>query len=127
MRTTAMTAQMIVRITGVIQIVLGVLFWTGNALSLIPVHMISGIILVLALWVLAYLAIMSGVNTGLGILAIIWGLIVVGLGMTQAQLVPGPLHWVIQVVHLLVGLGAIGQAERLGRSLTQRGPTVIRA
>ena len=29
----------------------------------------------------------------------------------------GGLHWVVQLLHLLVGLGAIGQAENLTRRL----------
>ncbi len=120
MRTTTMVALWLVRITGVIQIVLGVLFWTGNALGLIPVHMTSGIILVLASWVLAFMALQTGANPRLGVVAILWGLLVVALGMTQGALLPGPAHWVIQVLHLLIGLAMIGQAQRLATSLLGR-------
>ncbi len=117
MRTSTSVALWIVRITGLIQIVLGVLFWTGNALSLVPVHMLSGLILVLSLWVLAFQAIQTGANPRLGIVAIVWGLIVVALGMYQGGLLPGPAHWVIQVLHLLVGIAAIGQAHGLAYSM----------
>ena len=37
MRTTATVLHMWVRVTGVIMIVLGLLFWSGNAESLIPI------------------------------------------------------------------------------------------
>lgn len=37
----------------------------------------------------------------------------VWLGLNQAQFLTGSLHWIVQVVHLLLGLGAIGQAENL--------------
>ena len=114
MKKAATIAQMLVRVSGVILIVLGALFWTGNALSLIPVHMLFGLVLVLSLWTLAYLAYRQGVNTGLVLLAVVWGLVVPILGVTQQQLAPGPAHWTIQVLHLLVGLGAIGQSESLG-------------
>jgi hypothetical protein len=41
--------------------------------------------------------------------------------MTQAAVLPGDLHWLVQVLHLLVGLGAIGQAESLAtRTLRRR-------
>jgi hypothetical protein len=113
MKTAATVAQMLVRIIGLILIVLGVLFWTGNALILIPVHMLLGVALVLLLWALAVLAALSGVHWGLVALAIVWGLIVPILGLTQSQLLPGDAHWVIRVLHLLVGLGAMGQAEGL--------------
>ena len=41
MRTTVNVALWLTRITGLIQIVLGLLFWTGNAITLIPVHTCS--------------------------------------------------------------------------------------
>jgi len=33
--------------------------------------------------------------------------------MAQTTMMVGPMHWVIRVVHLLVGLAAIGMGERL--------------
>src|SRR5690348_6216321 len=113
MKGTTVVAQMLVRISGLILIVLGVLFWTGSALSLIPLHMLLGLVLVLALWVLAGVAARAGVSAGFVALAIVWGLIVLALGMAQTKLMPGSAHWVIRVLHLLVGLAAMGLAERL--------------
>jgi hypothetical protein len=52
--------------------------------------------------------------------AIVWGVVVVALGMTQDSLLIGELHWIIQVLHLLVGLGAVGQAETLARQTRGR-------
>lgn len=120
MKTTALVLQTLVRVVGTILIVLGVLFWTGNADALIPVHMLLGIALVLMLWALAVLAALVGVNVGLVVLALVWGLIVPILGLTQTRLLPGSAHWVIQVIHLLVGLGAIGQADNLARQIRSR-------
>jgi hypothetical protein len=84
--------------------------------------MLLGLVLVLALWVLAGLAARAGVPLGLVALAVAWGLIVPALGLTQDQLLPGSAHWVIQVLHLLVGLGAIGQAEGLAARIRARQP-----
>jgi hypothetical protein len=98
-------------------IVLGLLFWTGNALNFIGLHMLLGMVLVLLLWALAIMAARSGVSLGLVALGIAWGLIVVALGMTQTRLLPGDAHWVIRLLHLLVGMGAIGIAERLAGSI----------
>jgi len=120
MKTATTVVQMLIRLCGVILIVLGVLFWTGSAQSLVSVHMLLGLVLVLALWVLAVLAARSGVAVGLVALAIVWGLVVLILGLTQTRLVLGPSHWIIQVLHLLVGLGAIGIAESLGRQIKRR-------
>jgi hypothetical protein len=124
MKTAAIIAQILVRLAAVILIVLGVLFWTNNALTLVPIHMLIGFVLVLLLWALAGMALWAGVNWGAAALAIVWGVVVVVLGMTQTRLLPGSAHWVIQVVHLLVGLGAIGQAEQLA-SRIKRAQTPI--
>lgn len=120
MKTTATVLQILVRIIGPILIILGLLFWTGNATTLIPLHMLLGITLVLLLWTLAILGAIAGVNLGLVALALVWGLIVPILGLTQSQLLPGSMHWIIQVVHLLVGLGAIGLADNLARLIKRR-------
>jgi hypothetical protein len=117
MKIATVVAQMLIRFTGWIQIVLGLLFWTGNALGLIPVHMLVGLVLVISLWVLAGLAALARVHPGFVVLAAVWGLIVPVLGFTQAQLLPGDFHWVIQVLHLLVGLAAMGLGERLAAGI----------
>ena len=121
MRTATTIIQMLVRGLGLIMIVLGLLFWTGNALNLIGLHMLLGMILVLFLWALAIMAARSGISLGLVALGIAWGLIVVTLGMTQNQLLPGDAHWVIKVLHLLVGIVAQGIAERLAGSIKRSG------
>jgi hypothetical protein len=119
MRTTTTVAQMLVRLFGLVQIVLGLLFWTGNQLSLVPVHMLIGLVIVLSLWTLAFIAARSGVQPGFVALAFVWGLVVPVLGVAQGQLLVGAAHWVIQALHLLVGLAAIGMAEGLGRQIRQ--------
>ncbi|HYW24489.1 MAG TPA: hypothetical protein VE953_10005 [Terriglobales bacterium] len=122
MRTAATVAQWLVRITGLIQIVLGLLFWTGNLLTLLPVHIVSGLLLVVGLWILALIGARSGVAPGLVLLAFLWGLLVVVLGLTQGQILTGDAHWVIQVLHLLVGVSAIAQAEGLGQRIKRAAP-----
>ena len=121
MRTATTIIQMLVRGLGLIMIVLGLLFWTGNALNLIGLHMLLGMIVVLLLWALAIMAARSGLSLGLVALGLAWGLIVVSLGMTQNRLLPGDAHWVIKVLHLLVGIGALGIAERLAGSIKRSG------
>ncbi len=122
MKTATTVAQMLVRICGLLLIALGILFWTGNALTLIPVHMLLGVILVLSLWTLAGIAAASGVTPGFVVVAFLWGLLVPVLGITQDGILTGGLHWLIQVLHLLVGLAAIGQAEGLAARIRQQRP-----
>ncbi len=114
--------QWLVRLTGLIEIVLGAFIWTGNADFLIPIHIASGSVLVLALVALAVLAARAGVQLGFVALAVVWAVVVVIVGLTQEQLLPESGHWVIQVVHLLLGLGAIGQAEYLATRIKGRQP-----
>jgi hypothetical protein len=116
--------QMAVRALGVIQLTLGILFWTGNALGLVDLHQLIGILLVLALWTLAALAHRAGVPGGLVAGAAVLGLIVVIVGLTQRELLPGSAHWVIEVVHLLLGVGLLGAAENLAIRAKARLATV---
>ncbi len=109
----ATAAQIVVRITFAVQIVLGVAFWTGNLLALVNLHIASGILLVLGLWALAALGARASAPLGIVVLAAAWGLVVIFFGLTQASLVTGSWHWTIEVLHLLVGISAVGQAEAL--------------
>lgn len=112
--------RFLVRLLGVALIVLGLLFWSGNAFALIQVHMLLGILLVLALWTVAILAARAGEQPGLVALGLLWGIVVPILGMTQDTLLPGDAHWIIRVVHLLFGLVAISLVEVLVRRALER-------
>jgi hypothetical protein len=121
MKTGVTVARMLVRVCGVVLIVLGLLFWFGDApRGLVPVHILLGIVLVLALWALAFLGARVGVNRGLVAAAVVWGLLTVWLGQAQDALLPDPsVHWVVQVLHLIVGMGAIGLGEAIGGQATR--------
>jgi hypothetical protein len=105
--------RLLIRITGMLQILLGLVFWSGNAKGLLPVHITSGIIFVISLWTLAYSAKRLGVSTGLVAFTAVWGLIIPALGASQTSILHGSAHWVIQVIHLLVGLTGMALAEQL--------------
>ncbi len=113
MRTAITGMQWAVRLIGIVMILLGVLFWTRTALNLIPLHMWLGFGLVLLLWGLAACAARVGVSWPLVAFAVVWGVVVPVLGMTQNQLLPGGFHWIIQVLHLLVGIIALGLCDSL--------------
>jgi len=72
MRIAILTLQWLIRVCAVVQIVLGGLFWTGNAYALLPVHMLTGIVLVLGLWAQAGLATWAGLGWRVGVLALVW-------------------------------------------------------
>jgi hypothetical protein len=115
---TALVLQMTIRLLFVVQLLVGLVFWSGNALAFTPLHMLLGILLVLCLWSVAVLAWRAGAPLGLAGVAVVWGLLTVWLGLNQFELLPDPsVHWLIRVLHLLVGVGAIGLAEALGARL----------
>lgn len=127
MRTVLTATRIVMRASILILLVLGVLFWTGHALALLPLHMLFGLLLVLGLWTVAGLAVSRGAPLGLGAAAAVLGLVVIALGVTQTSLLPGPYHWIVRVVHLLVGLGAMGFAERIARRLDAALPYPVSA
>ena len=117
MRTTLTVAQMLVRITGVLQLILGLLIWAENAANLIGIHTLIGLVFVASLWVLAAVSTRAGVPIGLAAGVAVLGLVALVFGMAQVSLLPGSSHWVIQVVHLLIGMAAVGSGEAIGSRL----------
>jgi hypothetical protein len=84
--------------------------------------MMLGLLLVALLWTMAILAGLSRLPAPFVGVALLWGAVVVWLGLNQASLLPGDLHWLIQVLHLAVGVALIGQVEMLaGRILRSMG------
>ena len=117
----ATIAQMTIRVSGLLLILLGLAIWTGRADQVVPIHELLGFVLVLALWTLSFFAARAGVSMRWVVLAVAWGLAAPILGLTQQNLVTGDWHWTIQVLHLLIGAGAIGQGENLALRMRQLG------
>lgn len=121
----AKIASWVVRLGGLVMIVLGLLFWSGNALTLTNEHEMLGVLVVLALWTLAFVALRKGVSVGLVIGGLLLGVVVIGFGMTQTSLMNGATRAVVEtikVIHLLLGLALIslgevltGRIRRLGK------------
>ena len=111
------TALMIARLAGALTLVIGIAYAFGYGV-LLHVHMLTGSALVLALWAL----VLAGFRASprLAVLAFGWGLILPMFGIAQFRLLPGDYHWVVQAIHVLIGLGAMAQAERLGAAIKRR-------
>jgi len=126
MRTTAAISLWIVRVAGTLQLVLGALFWTGHAYSFLPLHIISGISIVLTLWTVAVLALIARTHRGLALFGIAWGFALPAFGMQQATMLVGSMHWIIRVLHLLMGLAAMALAGMLGQAILAAVPGRVR-
>ncbi|HEY3750887.1 MAG TPA: hypothetical protein VGL80_16975 [Pseudonocardiaceae bacterium] len=113
-------ARTVVIAAGIVQLVLGMLFWAGIGRNLIPVHETIGTILVLSLLTLAFLAAWAGAPIGLVVLVVVWALVLPVVGVGQTNVLVGSLHWIVQAVHLLLGLAAMGLASVLAARVLPR-------
>lgn len=94
------------RVAGLGALLLGLLFWIAN-IDFISVHMLFGLTVALALLLLSILLVFTRGMRLLGIVGIVYTVILPVFGLRQATLLVGSMHWLIQVAHLLVGIGAL--------------------
>lgn len=117
-------ASIILRLGGALALILGVLFWNGTSLNLIPIHMLLGLLVVLSLWIVGIgQAFSSGGSKPLAASALALGLLVIIVGVRQSSLLVGPFHWVIQVVHLLLGILAVWVGQVATKRWQNSSPT----
>jgi hypothetical protein len=110
-------ASAVLTLAGVLALLSGLLFWFDWALQLMSLHMLLGILAVAALWTIGLAqATAPGGSWGLAGGALVIGLLTLLLGLYQTSLLIGSLHWIIQVVHLVLGVAMIG----LGHMATAR-------
>src|SRR6266498_2711759 len=78
-------ASIVLRLCGALAVILGILFWSGNSLNLIPIHMLLGLLVVLSLWIVGITqAFSSGGSWPLALGALLLGLLAVGIGQIAA-------------------------------------------
>jgi hypothetical protein len=118
------TASIVLTLAGLLALILGLLFWIGSAMNLISLHMLVGLLAVGALWVIGIGQFLG--KSGSGIIAacaLIVGAVMIAVGLYQSSLMAGEFHWVIQVIHTVLGLLTIGVghmgAARYRKSLTR--------
>ena len=110
-----LATQIVARIVVVVQVILGIIVWTGHGDSLIPVHIAVGLLLVVDLWAAVVLGLRSGAPTGLAVLALVWSAGMPVFGLVQTNLLQGDAHVAIEVLHLIVGFIAVVLVEILAR------------
>ncbi len=108
----------VARLDGLIALILGALLWTGSAGQL-KAHIATGFIMTLTLLLLGLLGFFSRLKPVMPLVAIFWAVLLPYVGFLQLRLFPGASHIVIQVVHLLIGVCAIGVAEAIGAQITR--------
>lgn len=125
MMITVRVIQWIARIAWLCALILGLLYWTRINTSLVDFHMLLGLTLTLSLLIMSIIAMFTRGIRLLGVGGFVYALIIPVFGMTQAGLLMGDWHWLIQVAHLLVGIGGIAlvqaQSTRFEQSRQARG------
>src|SRR4051812_40135400 len=125
MRTITAVSLKIVKIAAIVQLVLGIAFWTGHAYPLIPLHIVIGLALVLALSTISVLAFTARVRPPVAIFGLVWAVAMAAFGARQAMILIGPLHWMIRVIHLIMAIAAVRIGEMLAQGILAgtAGPT----
>ena len=117
--------SLVVRIGGSLALLLGLLRYFNIGPDLVQLHMTLGILVVLALWTLATIyARTPNANLGMAIGASVIGLLLLIVGVTQQGLLLNGFHWVIQVIHVLLGLTVIGMGEMLAGAIRRAPPAL---
>src|SRR5262249_5081109 len=120
MSTTARLFNIFIRVCGAGAFLLGFAFWCGYARSLTWLHMGFGIGLVVSLWVTAGIAWRNTAPAALVAFAAACCLGTSVPWVTPARILPGSVHWVVQVAHLAVGVVAVFVGTRLAEGVADR-------
>lgn len=119
--------SMTVRIPFMITVLLGLLLWIAQIPFLYPflniltqinltgIHILLGLVGSIALLVLGTIAIFAKGARLFGVGSILYTLLMVAFGMTQSSILVGNLHWLVQLAHLLIGIGAMYLARETGK------------
>ena len=105
--------QWVAGLAGLGALALGLLFWVAQVDD-INIHMLFGLTVALSLLILGIVGVFTRGLRLLGAIGIVYALILPVFGLTQATLLVGSMHWLIQTAHLLVGLGALALAGIIG-------------
>ena len=107
----------VIRLLFVIQLIGGILIWTGNGASWSMGHMGLGLLFAVLVVAFAAMGKAAGAPKSLTWVAILWALVTIIVGMTQQRVMVGASHWLIQIVHLGLGMGMAAQAERTAKAV----------
>ncbi len=110
---TARLLQIIVGLAGLCALVLGLFTWIAN-IDLTDIHMLFGLLVTLGLLVMSIIALTAPGLRLWGMVGIVYAIIVLIFGVSHSNLLVGNLHWLVQTLHTLVGLGAIALTGTLG-------------
>lgn len=125
---TARIVQIIVGLAGLCALVLGLLIWIAN-IDLTVIHILFGLLVTLGLLAMRIIALVARELRIWGMVGISYPIILLIFGVAHSNLLVGNLHWLIQTLHTLVGIGALvltgflaARSMQLQRSETKSTP-----
>lgn len=102
-------ASAVLTLAGLLALISGLLFWTGTALNLLALHMLLGFLAVGALWVIGFAQVFARRGSWvIAACALIVGAVMIVIGMMQSSLLVGGFHWIVRIMHLVLGILTIG-------------------
>lgn len=105
----------VIRLAGLAGLVLGIVIWSGSGYRYLQSHIWLGFIVTFSLLLLVLFALLSRVRPALPLLGLAWAVLLPVIGIAQLRIVLGPNHWTVRVLHLILGIGAIGFGEVLAK------------
>jgi hypothetical protein len=110
----------VTRLAFLLGLLLGIVLWLGHGYTLLRLHMWLGFIVAFALLAIVILSLLARVRPVLPVTALLWAIALPVIGIAQLHMMPGANHWIIQVIHLILGLGAVGFGEALAKQALLR-------
>lgn len=110
--------RMIATIAALVAVAFGMGTYTHADFT--DIHMLFGLIVALALLILAVIAVFSSGLRRLGAIGIVYAFIVPIFGVTQQMILVGNLHWLVETAHLVVGFGALAFIGAIGERFVRR-------
>lgn len=108
------------RITGLGALLLGVFLSQGRLTGTLRLHMTLGALVAVYLAMLSLAAGFARVRPPMALVGLLWAAATVYVGLKQNVMMQGSSHWVIEVVHVLLGVGAIGLVEMLAGAYSRQ-------
>ena len=119
MRRIAVALCWVARLDGIGALIIGIVLWTGSP-RLLAVHILAGFIMSLTLLLMGILAFFARLKPAIPIVAIVWALLLPYVGFAQVKFLGGPSQVIVQVIHFVLGICAIGIVEMLASKMKRR-------
>jgi hypothetical protein len=105
------------RVSGVLGLVLGVLTERFSYDWLVRSHTSLGCVVAGVLAVLAGIGLYKRIPVGLTLAGLLWAGATTYLGFQQTTMMVSGDHWIIEMIHVVLGVGAMGLADVIGARL----------